>query len=88
MVSDGDAEVEGYRRLVRDGRVDGASYRPAPPRPAIALLQELGLPAVTLGRPDIDSPFPALELDDRPGIAAAVATSSSLVTPESPTSGT
>jgi DNA-binding LacI/PurR family transcriptional regulator len=41
--------------------------------PRIALLEELGLPAVTLNRPDVPSPFPAVTLDDRPGIAAAVA---------------
>jgi DNA-binding LacI/PurR family transcriptional regulator len=68
------AEEAGYRRLARDGRVDGVflvDLRRADPR--IALLEELGLPAVTLNRPDVPSPFPAVTLDDRPGIAAAVA---------------
>lgn len=68
------AEEAGYRRLARDGRVDGVflvDLRQADPR--IALLAEIGLPAVTLNRPDVPSPFPAVILDDRPGIAAAVA---------------
>ncbi len=67
------AEEAGYRRLARDRRVDGVflvDLRQADPR--IALLAEIGLPAVTLNRPDVPSPFPAVELDDRPGIAAAV----------------
>jgi DNA-binding LacI/PurR family transcriptional regulator len=67
------AEEAGYRRLARDGRVDGVfvvDLRQQDPR--IALLEEIGLPAVTLNRPDVPSPFPAVILDDRPGIAAAV----------------
>lgn len=67
------AEEAGYRRLARDGRVDGVflvDLRQDDPR--IALLEEIGLPAVTLNRPDVASPFPAVVLDDRPGIAAAV----------------
>jgi DNA-binding LacI/PurR family transcriptional regulator len=67
------AEEAGYRRLAREGRVDGVfvmDLRRADPR--IALLEEIGLPAVTLNRPDVRSPFPAVSLDDRPGIAAAV----------------
>jgi DNA-binding LacI/PurR family transcriptional regulator len=68
------AEEAGYRRLARDGRVDGVflvDLRRTDPR--IALLEEIGLPAVTLNRPDVPSPFPAVVLDDRPGISAAVA---------------
>lgn len=68
------AEEAGYRRLARDGRVDGVfvvDLRQDDPR--IALLEEIGLPAVTLNRPDVPSPFPAVILDDRPGIAACVA---------------
>ncbi|MER6593186.1 LacI family DNA-binding transcriptional regulator [Micromonospora purpureochromogenes] len=67
------AEEDGYRRLAADGRVDGVfllDLRVADPR--IALLEELRLPAVTLGRPDVPTPFPAVLVDDRPGIAAAV----------------
>ncbi|MEW2386452.1 LacI family DNA-binding transcriptional regulator [Micromonospora sp. NPDC047707] len=67
------AEEDGYRRLAADGRVDGVfllDLRIADPR--IALLEELRLPAVTLGRPDVASPFPAVLVDDRRGITAAV----------------
>ncbi|MGH3759235.1 LacI family DNA-binding transcriptional regulator [Actinophytocola sp.] len=67
------AEVAGYRRLAREGRVDGVflmDLRRSDAR--IALLGEIGLPAVTLNRPDVPTPFPAVLLDDRPGIAAAV----------------
>ncbi len=67
------AEEAGYRRLARDGRVDGVlvvDLRRDDDR--IALLEEIGLPAVTLNRPDVPTPFPSVILDDRPGIAAAV----------------
>jgi DNA-binding LacI/PurR family transcriptional regulator len=68
------AEEESYRRLAADGRVDGVfllDLRLADPR--ISLLEQLELPAVTLGRPDTESPFPAVIVDDRPAIAGAVA---------------
>jgi DNA-binding LacI/PurR family transcriptional regulator len=73
MVPDHEAETAGYRRLHRDGRVDGvflADLRRGDPR--IALLTEIGLPAVTLNRPAVPSPFPAVCVDDRPGVAATV----------------
>lgn len=73
VVTNPAAEEAGYRRLARDGRVDGVlvvDLRRGDER--IALLEEIGLPAVTLNRPDVPSPFPAVILDDRPGIAAAV----------------
>ncbi|MET0419973.1 MAG: LacI family DNA-binding transcriptional regulator [Actinoplanes sp.] len=66
-------EEAGYRRLADAGRVDGVfllDLRVADPR--IALLAELGMPAVTIARPDVGSTFPAVLVDDRPGIAAAV----------------
>ncbi|GAA1721476.1 LacI family DNA-binding transcriptional regulator [Fodinicola feengrottensis] len=66
-------EVAGYRRLVRDSRVDGfllSDLRRDDPR--IPLLKELGQLAVTLNRPVQESGFPAVCLDDRPGIAASV----------------
>lgn len=68
-----DAEVAGYRRLAADGRVDGvflSDLRHADFR--VPLLSQVGLPAVTLNRPDVDSPFPAICVDDRPGVAQAV----------------
>src|SRR4051794_24212637 len=66
-------EEAGYRRLAGAGRVDGVfllDLRVADPR--IALLAELGMPAVSIARPDGPSGFPAVLVDDRPGIAAAV----------------
>ncbi len=66
-------ERNAYQRLARDGRVDGVfltDLRHGDER--IALLAELDLPAVTLGRPDVPSPFPAVVLDDQPGVEAAV----------------
>lgn len=68
-----EAEEAGYRRLARDGRVDGVfltDVRRGDPR--IALLEEIGLPAVTLNRPAVPSPFPSVSIDDRPGVTATV----------------
>jgi DNA-binding LacI/PurR family transcriptional regulator len=73
-VSDEAQEVDSYRRLAADGRVDGViltDLRRDDPR--IALVADLGLQAVTLGRPDVDSPFPAVTVDDGNGIREAVA---------------
>nr|WP_221375050.1 LacI family DNA-binding transcriptional regulator [Actinoplanes polyasparticus] len=66
-------EEAGYRRLAGAGRVDGVfllDLRVDDPR--MALLEELGMPAVSIARPDVPSGFPAVLVDDRPGIAAAV----------------
>lgn len=73
VVTSPEAEVEGYSRLARDGRVDGVfllDLREKDPR--FALLEELGLPAVTLNRWPGESRFPAVCLDDRAGIGSAV----------------
>jgi DNA-binding LacI/PurR family transcriptional regulator len=73
VVTSEDAEVAGYRRLHADGRVDGvflSDLRRGEPR--VPLLAELGLPAVTLNRPDVPSPFPAVCCDERTGVTAAV----------------
>jgi DNA-binding LacI/PurR family transcriptional regulator len=73
VVTPGEDEAAGYRRLAQDGRVDGvflSDLRHEDPR--IGLLTALGLPAVTLNRPESDSPFPAVCLDDRPGTIAVV----------------
>jgi DNA-binding LacI/PurR family transcriptional regulator len=70
---DCDAEAHGYRRLAAEGRVDGVfltDLRVDDPRPA--LLVELGLPGVTLGRTPEQRLLPAVSLDDRAGIADAV----------------
>lgn len=70
--ADLEGETEAYRRLAAEGRVDGvflSDVRHDDPR--VRLLVELGLPAVTLNRPDIWSPYPAVSLEGGPGIAAA-----------------
>jgi DNA-binding LacI/PurR family transcriptional regulator len=67
-----DDELDGYRRLAADRRVDGvflSDLRVDDPRPSA--LAELGLPAVTIGRMP-NSQLPSVSLDDRPGIEAAV----------------
>lgn len=66
-------EHDGYRRLVRDGRVDGVlltDLRTDDTR--IPLLRALSLPAVTLNRTQSASAFPAISLDDKPAVVAAV----------------
>ena len=51
---------------------DEAKARRVADDPRIELLTSLGLPAVTLNRPEVPSPFPAVWLDDRPGTIAVV----------------
>jgi len=66
-------EQQSYRRLSDEGRVDGVFVTDLyvdDQRPA--LLAELGLPAVVVG-PALDEAYwPAVGVDDGPGIAAAV----------------
>ncbi|HEX7744541.1 MAG TPA: LacI family DNA-binding transcriptional regulator [Micromonosporaceae bacterium] len=72
MVPEADEEAS-YRRLAANGRVDGVfllDLRVQDTR--LALLEELQMPAVTIARPDVPSRYPALLVDDEPGIAAAV----------------
>jgi len=74
MVETEEAESRTYRQLAVNGRVDGviiSDLRAGDAR--IALVRELGLSAVTLGRPDVASPFPAVTVDDAEGIRASVA---------------
>lgn len=67
------AEERCYRKLAEGGRVDGVILTDVRHHDSrIALLRELKLPAVTLNRPEADSPFPAVSVDDSVGIAAAV----------------
>ncbi|HTE73126.1 MAG TPA: LacI family DNA-binding transcriptional regulator [Actinomycetes bacterium] len=74
VVADREREVEGYRRLAADGRVDGVfltDLRVGDPRPA--LLERLGLPAVVIAPSCRDHAAAACVcVDDRPGIVAAV----------------
>lgn len=67
-----EAELDGYRRLAVDRRVDGvflSDLRVDDPRPKV--LAGLELPAVTIGRLP-NSHLPSVSLDDRPGVGAAV----------------
>jgi LacI family repressor for deo operon, udp, cdd, tsx, nupC, and nupG len=67
-----DKEEQSYRKLAGDGRVDGVILTDVRVRdPRIDLLEELKLPAVTLNRPEGDSPFPAVCMNDTEGIAEA-----------------
>lgn len=73
VATPGRQEAETYRALAADRRVDGVlltDIRTADPR--IALVSELGVPAVTLGVPDIASPFASVSADDGVGIRLAV----------------
>jgi DNA-binding LacI/PurR family transcriptional regulator len=73
VVPDATTELQTYRTLVTDGRVDGVFVTDLRHDDArIPHLAELGLPAVTLGRPDQPSPFPAVCIDDTNGIADTV----------------
>ncbi len=74
MVESEDAETASYRQLANDGRVDGVILSDLRTKDArIPLIRELGLSAVTLGHPDITSPFPAVTVDDEAGIRATIA---------------
>ncbi|MDH6521777.1 DNA-binding LacI/PurR family transcriptional regulator [Streptomyces sp. SAI-135] len=65
-------EVDTYRRLAADRRVDGVlltDLRTDDPRPA--LIGELGLPAVAVGA-GAGTGLPTVNLDDRPAVREAV----------------
>lgn len=73
VVREGDDEVRSYRRLAAAARVDGVfltDLHVGDTRPA--LLGELGLAGVAVGRPRGECPLASVALDDRAGIAAAV----------------
>ncbi|WP_368498235.1 LacI family DNA-binding transcriptional regulator [Herbiconiux sp. A18JL235] len=73
VVPDEERELATYRKLAAESRVDGVfltDLRHADPR--ISLLDGLGLPAVTLGRPDVPSVFPVIDRDYGHGIDAVV----------------
>jgi DNA-binding LacI/PurR family transcriptional regulator len=72
-VPTGPLEADTYRKLAVERRVDGvflADLRAGDER--VAHLESLGLAAVTLGHPDIDSPFPSVSVDDVDGMIATV----------------
>jgi DNA-binding LacI/PurR family transcriptional regulator len=73
IVATEEDEIASYRQLAAHDRVDGvilSDLRRNDPR--ISLVGELGLNAVTLGHPDIESPFASVTVDDTPGIRSAV----------------
>ena len=73
VVADEDAEEAGYRTLAGEGRVDGVFVSDLRTRDSrIELLSELKVSAVTLNRPDVPSPFPAVCQRDRVGVMNAV----------------
>ncbi|HET6302737.1 LacI family DNA-binding transcriptional regulator [Microbacterium sp.] len=72
-VTPGRHEEQTYRDLAHDKRVDGVvltDLRVGDSR--IDVVEELGLSAVTLGVPDVDSPFSSVSVDDGAGIRHAV----------------
>ena len=73
VVPEHESEHETYRRLASEGRVDGVFVTDLyvdDPRPA--LLAELGLPSVIVGPALGEAFWPAVGVDDAPGIRAAV----------------
>jgi DNA-binding LacI/PurR family transcriptional regulator len=73
FVADPAREDDAYRKLRSHGRVDGvvlSDIRHHDSR--IDLLEKIGLPAVTLNRVDVPSPFPAVVLDEEQGMTQAV----------------
>lgn len=73
MVPAHERELDTYRRLVRERRVDGVFVTDLfveDDRPA--LLRELGVPTVVVGPALTDTGLPCVGVDDRPGIEAAV----------------
>lgn len=69
VVTDEAAEEQAYRALAANGRVDGVFVSDLRIDDArVATLADLSVAAVTLGRPAVDSPFPAVSEDDHGGI--------------------
>jgi LacI family transcriptional regulator, repressor for deo operon, udp, cdd, tsx, nupC, and nupG len=66
-------EHASYRRLAANGRVDGIFLTDRPVddlRPR--LLEDLALPTVVIGPAPGHGPWSAVNIDDKPGIVAAV----------------
>jgi DNA-binding LacI/PurR family transcriptional regulator len=73
VATDQESETEGYRRLAGEGRVDGVfltDLRGADRR--FDLIRDLSLPAVAIGPPVPDCPFPSVSVDDSVGVRDAV----------------
>ncbi len=74
LLPTGGSEDTAYRRLATEGRVDGVlltDLHVDDARPA--LLAEIGLPAVLVGPDSEEQVWPAVGIDDGPGVAAVVA---------------
>lgn len=68
------AVSDAYRRLAREGRVDGVfltDLRRDDPR--LPLVHDLGLRGIAIGKPSGRSVLPSISIDDRVGIREAVA---------------
>ncbi|HET9559552.1 MAG TPA: LacI family DNA-binding transcriptional regulator, partial [Actinomycetota bacterium] len=66
VADDDEAEASSYRRLARQGRVDGVFLNDLlVEERRFGLLAGLGLPAVAVGRPAGPCPFPVVSVDDR-----------------------
>jgi len=66
------AEAGAYARLAASGRVDGFVLTDVErDDPRFGVLEAAGLPAVVAGRPGPDCPFPWVETEHGPGMAAA-----------------
>jgi LacI family transcriptional regulator, repressor for deo operon, udp, cdd, tsx, nupC, and nupG len=73
VVGDESAERETYARLAHDGRIDGVLLMdPRIDDSRYALVSELGLDAVVVGRPESASPLPGVAADERTALARAV----------------
>lgn len=71
---DPDVEADAYRRLAREGRVDGVfltDLRRGDAR--LPLVEELGLPAIAVGKPIGRTAVPIVAIDDRSGVRDGVA---------------
>lgn len=74
VVATREEESDSYRRLARDGRVDGmvvVDLRQDDPR--FALMQEAGMAFVSLGRPHAPTSMPVLVYDETDAITEVVA---------------
>ncbi|HSK90247.1 MAG TPA: LacI family DNA-binding transcriptional regulator [Euzebyales bacterium] len=73
VVGDAATEVETYERLISDRRIDGVVLTdPRADDPRYPLLSALEIPAVVVGDPVWDCPFPYVAGDERPVVLAAV----------------
>jgi DNA-binding LacI/PurR family transcriptional regulator len=74
VVGSADAEVDAYRRLAGDGRVDGmVVVDPGGDEPGLTMIQDAGVAFVCLGRPRTATTMPVLVYDAEQAIADVVA---------------